>query len=109
MWLLLEPRDPSLGSGPITDVTASDISQLAEHVKATVVQRRNARGGRGAAEHLIAAFRCMYKYAVADGILTESQNPAAVPCQISRPVASRSGPVACPCPVIRPGVSTVDR
>ncbi len=47
------------GSRPITDVTASDISQLAEQVKATVVKRRNARGGRGAAEHLIAALRCM--------------------------------------------------
>ena len=65
------------GSKFITDVTASDISQLAEQVKATVVQRKNARGGRGAAEHLIAALRCMYKYAVADGILTEDENPAA--------------------------------
>jgi integrase/recombinase XerC len=41
-----------------------------------VVQRRNARGGRGAAEHLIAALRCMFRYAVADGILTEEENPA---------------------------------
>ena len=65
------------GPRPITDATASEISQLAEQVKATVVQRRNARGGRGAAEHLIAALRCMYQHAVADGILTESQNPAA--------------------------------
>ena len=65
------------GPRPITDATASEISQLAEQVKATVVQRKNARGGRGAAEHLIAALRCMYQHAVADGILTESQNPAA--------------------------------
>jgi integrase/recombinase XerC len=65
------------GPRPITEVTASDISQFAEQVKATVVKRRNARGGRGAAEHLIAALRCMYQHAVADGILTESQNPAA--------------------------------
>jgi integrase len=65
------------GPRPITEVTASDVSQLAEQVKATVVKRRNARGGRGAAEHLIAALRCMYKYAIADGILTESENPAA--------------------------------
>jgi hypothetical protein len=35
------------GPRPITNVTASDIGQLAEHVKATVVTRRNARGGRG--------------------------------------------------------------
>src|SRR5260370_22616388 len=65
------------GSTPITDVTASDIGQLAEHVKATVVTRRNARGGRGAAEHLLPALRCLYKHAVADGILTENENPAA--------------------------------
>jgi integrase/recombinase XerC len=65
------------GSRLITEVTASDIGALAEQVKATVVKRRNARGGRGAAEHLIAALRCMYRYAIADGILTESENPAA--------------------------------
>jgi integrase/recombinase XerC len=40
------------GPRPITDVTTSDIGQLAAHVKATVVTRRNARGGRGAAEHV---------------------------------------------------------
>jgi integrase/recombinase XerC len=81
------------GSRPITDVTASDISQLAEHVKATVVTRRNARGGRGAAEHLIAALRCMYKYAVADGILAESQNPSA---RVPKPRRLRSTRSALP-------------
>jgi integrase/recombinase XerC len=65
------------GARPITSVTPLEISQLAEQVKASVVERRNARGGRGAAEHLIAALRCMYKHAVADGILTEDENPAA--------------------------------
>ena len=65
------------GPRPITSVTPLEIGQLAEQVKANVVQRRNARGGRGAAEHLVAALRCMYKHAVADGILTEDENPAA--------------------------------
>ena len=65
------------GPRQITDVTALEIGQLAERVKATVVERRNARGGRGAAEHLIGALRCMYRFAVADGILTEDENPAA--------------------------------
>jgi integrase/recombinase XerC len=77
----------------ITDVTASDIGQLAEHVKATVVQRRNARGGRGAAEHLIAALRCMYKHAVADAILGESENPAA---RVPKPRRLRSTRTAMP-------------
>jgi integrase/recombinase XerC len=61
----------------ITEVSALEISQLAEQVKATVVRRKNARGGRGAAEHLIAALRCLYRHAVADGIVAQSQNPAA--------------------------------
>jgi integrase/recombinase XerC len=65
------------GPRPITSVTPLEISQLAEQVKASVVERRNARGGRGAAEHLVAALRCMYRHAVADGILTEAENPAA--------------------------------
>jgi hypothetical protein len=31
------------------------------------VARRNARGGRSAAEHLVAALRCLYKHAEDDG------------------------------------------
>ncbi|MFI6129531.1 tyrosine-type recombinase/integrase [Micromonospora sp. NPDC051141] len=41
-----------------------------------VVLRRNSRGGRTAAEHLIASLRCIYSYAVADGLIPESSNPA---------------------------------
>jgi hypothetical protein len=40
---------------------------LVEHVRANIVVRRNARGGRSAAEHLIAALRCVYRHAMADG------------------------------------------
>ena len=65
------------GARPITSVTPLEINQLAEQIKASVVKRRNARGGRSAAEHLIAALRCMYRHAVADGILTQNENPAA--------------------------------
>lgn len=67
----------SWGTRPITSVTPLEISQLAEQIKASVVKRRNARGGRSAAEHLIAALRCMYRHAVADGIIAEDDNPAA--------------------------------
>ena len=77
----------------ITEPTPSEISQLAEHVKATAVKRRNARGGRGAAEHLIAALRCLYNYAVADGILTEAENPAA---RAPKPRRLRSARMALP-------------
>jgi integrase/recombinase XerC len=75
------------GPRPITDVSASDISQLAEQVKASVVKRKNARGGRGAAEHLIGALRCMYRHAVADGLIAESANPAA---RVAKPRRLRS-------------------
>jgi len=65
------------GPRPITSVSPLEISQLAEDTKANVIPRRNARGGRGAAEHLIGALRCMYNHAVADGLLSEAENPAA--------------------------------
>jgi integrase/recombinase XerC len=81
------------GPRQITDVTALEIGQLAEQVKVTVVNRRNARGGRGAAEHLIGALRCMYRYAVADGILTEEENPAA---RVPKPRRLRSPRTALP-------------
>ena len=81
------------GPRPITSVTPLEISQLAEQVKASVVERKNARGGRGAAEHLIAALRCMYRHAVADGILTEAENPAA---RVPKPRRLRSARTALP-------------
>ncbi len=40
------------------------------------VPRRNSRGGRSAAEHLIAALRCMYKHAEEDGLINPADNPA---------------------------------
>lgn len=64
------------GPRQLTDVTTLEIRQLVEHVKTTAAARRNARGGRGAAEHTISALRCLYKYAVADGIVGETENPA---------------------------------
>src|SRR3984957_4269620 len=46
----------------ITEPSPLEISQLAEDIKANVVHRRNARGGLAAAEHLIGALRCLYRY-----------------------------------------------
>jgi integrase/recombinase XerC len=66
------------GPRPITSVSPLEISQLAEQIKESAVRRRNSRGGRGAAEHLIAALRCVYNHAVADRLLTEDENPAAL-------------------------------
>lgn len=64
------------GSRRLDEPVPSEIKQFAEHVKAHAVQRCNARGGRSAAEHLIAALRCLYRHAVADGLIAESDNPA---------------------------------
>ncbi|MFC4945846.1 tyrosine-type recombinase/integrase [Pseudonocardia sp. GCM10023141] len=64
------------GDRRLDEPTPLEITQLAEHVKTTVVVRRNARGGRSAAEHLIAALRCVYRYAAADGLIADADNPA---------------------------------
>jgi integrase/recombinase XerC len=41
-----------------------------------VVARRNARGGRSAADHLVAALRCLYRHAADDGLIAQGDNPA---------------------------------
>jgi integrase/recombinase XerC len=64
------------GSRRIDEPTPSEIRQLVQHVRANVVPRRNSRGGRSAAEHLIAALRCLYKYAEEDGLIDPADNPA---------------------------------
>ncbi len=64
------------GPRSLAEVTALDISQFAEQTRASAIERRNSRGGRSAAEHMLAALRCVYRYAVADGIISEFENPA---------------------------------
>src|SRR6478752_3089887 len=64
------------GSRRIDEPTPSEIRQLVQHVRAHVVPRRNSRGGRSAAEHLIAALRCLYKHAKEDRLIDPADNPA---------------------------------
>ena len=64
------------GSRRIDEPTPSEIRQLVQHVRANVVPRRNSRGGRSAAEHLIAALRCLYKHAEEDALINPADNPA---------------------------------
>jgi integrase/recombinase XerC len=64
------------GSRCLDEPTPSEIQQLMAWVKTHVVARRNARGGRSAAEHLIAALRCLYRQAERDGLIAETDNPA---------------------------------
>jgi integrase len=60
----------------IDEPSPSEVKGLCEHVRTHVVGRRNARGGRGAAEHLVAALRFLYRQAINDGWLTEAQDPS---------------------------------
>ena len=64
------------GDRRLDEPTPSEIRQLMAYVKAHVVARRNARGGRSAEEHLVAALRCLYQRAVEDGLIAEADNPA---------------------------------
>ena len=64
------------GERRLDEPTPSDIRQLMSYVKTHVVARRNARGGRSATEHLVAALRCLYKHAEDDGYITPGENPA---------------------------------
>ncbi|GGM86414.1 tyrosine-type recombinase/integrase [Dactylosporangium sucinum] len=64
------------GGRRLNEPTPLEIKQLAAQIKEDAVIRSNSRGGRTAAEHVIAALRCLYKHAVADGYIAESDNPA---------------------------------
>lgn len=64
------------GERRLDEPTALEIRQLVEQTRAAVVVRRNSRGGLAAAEHLIGALRCLYRHAVADGLISEHDNPA---------------------------------
>ena len=67
--------DAHWGRRRLDEPTPSEIKQLVEHVKINVVPRRNARGGRSAGEHLIAALRCLYRHAEDDRALCEQRSP----------------------------------
>ncbi len=64
------------GTRLLSEPTPLEIKQLAEDTKSHIVVRRNTRGGRSAAEHLIGALRCLYRHAVDDGLISERDNPA---------------------------------
>ncbi len=78
----------------LDEIRPSEVRQLMAYVKTHVVRRRNARGGRSAEEHLIAALRCLYRRAVDDGLIAEADNPArkvAKPRRLPTETACRRG------------------
>jgi integrase/recombinase XerC len=79
------------GERALTDPKPLEIKTFAEHARAQAVLRRNSRDGRGAVEHTISAFRCLYKYAVADGLLADTDNPAARAAKPRRLPSTRHG------------------
>lgn len=64
------------GDRRLDEPTPSEIKQLMADVRVNVVVRRNARGGRSAAEHFISALRCLYRHAEDDGLINRADNPA---------------------------------
>jgi integrase/recombinase XerC len=74
------------GERRLDEPTPSEIRQLMSYVKTHVVARRNARGGRSATEHLVAALRCLYKHAEDDGLITPVRTP---PGRWTSPAACR--------------------
>jgi integrase/recombinase XerC len=64
------------GERRLDEPTPSEVRELVEYVRTHVVARRNSRGGNSAAEHLIAALRCVYRHAEDDQLIAESDNPA---------------------------------
>jgi len=73
------------GARRLDEPTPSEIRQLMAYVKTHVVACRNARGGRSAKEHLVAALRCLYRRAVDDGLIGEADNPARWPSRAACP------------------------
>ena len=62
---------------PITEPTPTELLHLTAQIKAAALTRRNSRGGTSAAEHFVAATRCLYRHAELDRIIAHADNPAA--------------------------------
>jgi integrase/recombinase XerC len=65
------------GDRRLNEPTPTEIKELAQLARQNAITRRNSRGGGSAAEHLIAALRCIYQHAINDRLLGANDNPAA--------------------------------
>ncbi|WP_308301003.1 MULTISPECIES: hypothetical protein [unclassified Crossiella] len=64
------------GNRRLDEPTPTEIELLAQEIRASALVRRNSRGGRSAAEHFIAALRCLYRRAEIDELIPTGSNPA---------------------------------
>ncbi|WP_307831378.1 tyrosine-type recombinase/integrase [Nucisporomicrobium flavum] len=78
------------GDRRLDEVTPTDVETLMRQVQDSALRRRNFRGGHSAAEHLIGALRCLYKRAVADGLISASEDPAQKVAKPHRPTSTRT-------------------
>ncbi|WP_405161554.1 site-specific integrase [Nocardia sp. NBC_01499] len=78
----LQRIEDAWGERVLTEPTAPELRQLAEQTKHNAIVRRNSRGGRSAAETLIAAARYLYRRAEEDRYIRPDNNPAR---QVAKP------------------------
>ncbi|MFD3596437.1 tyrosine-type recombinase/integrase [Nocardia sp. NPDC058640] len=72
----LDRLEREWGHRHLDDVSTSELDDMAIHVRATSRVNRASRGGNTAAQHFIAAVRCVYRYAEDQGWIRPSDNPA---------------------------------
>ncbi|WP_433622113.1 tyrosine-type recombinase/integrase [Nocardia sp. CA-120079] len=72
-WRRLSARWPDRA---LDEPTALELQELIEQTRHAAVVRRNNRGGRSAAEHMVSALRCLYRYATRDGYISPATNPS---------------------------------
>ncbi|MBF6325896.1 tyrosine-type recombinase/integrase [Nocardia cyriacigeorgica] len=70
------------GSRQLHDPTPIELQSLVEKTRQEAVVRRNSRGGRSAAEHMVGALRCIYRFAARDGHIPAADDPAS---QLDKP------------------------
>ncbi|WP_280202506.1 tyrosine-type recombinase/integrase [Nocardia cyriacigeorgica] len=71
-WRKLAQRWPDRG---IDEPTSLELQGLVEETRQNAIVRRNSRGGRSAAEHMVGAIRVLYQFAANDDYITVSANP----------------------------------
>ncbi|MEV6527302.1 site-specific integrase [Longispora sp. NPDC051575] len=64
------------GDRRLDEPTPLEFERLGAQIREERVTRKNGRDGRGAVENYVAAIRCLYKKAVAEGLIDEADDPA---------------------------------